>query len=120
MEWAPINDLELASEIAHGESLMDPPARALWNLIRIRPVKWQLPPWGDLGGGFWIVCIIGERVIWYNDIEDGFNLSRYDLPGIIAEYRCNQDELQHTVNALLRQIETGEPPMKLGPPQPLG
>jgi hypothetical protein len=119
MNWIPISEMKLSSLIANGEYAMTPPARALWNLLRIKPVKWQLPPWGDVGGGFWIVGIFGQQVIWFNDIEDGFNVSHYEVPGVIGEYWCNQDELNHTMYALLRLIEAGELPTKLGPPQPI-
>ena len=47
----------------------------LWEAIRIQPVKWQQDPYGIQGGGFWVVGIIGSTVIWYNDIEEGFNRS---------------------------------------------
>ena len=119
MEWMPLGEAELLRLIADALAIMEPPARSLWNLICVRPVKWALHPWGDMGGGFWVVGIIGQQVIWYNDIEDGFNMSRYDAPGEIAEYWCNQDELNHTIQALLHQIETGEALGKFGPPKPL-
>jgi hypothetical protein len=119
MEWSPFDEPALSSLMAEEESALTPAARALWNLIRVRPVKWQFHPWGDPCGGFWVVGIIGELVIWYNEIEDGFNLSRYDVPGVIADYWCNQDELQHTICGLLRLLETGEWPVRLGPPQPI-
>jgi hypothetical protein len=119
MQWTPITETELNSQIADGESAMSPILRRLWDLIRIRPTKWRLSPWGDMGGGFWIVAILGERVIWFNDIEDGFNLSKYSELGVIAEYWCNQDELNHSMSALMRTIETGEDPIRLGPPEPV-
>jgi hypothetical protein len=119
MEWTPLGEAELMRLIADAVAIMEPRACSLWNLIRVRPVKWQLHPWGDTGGGFWVVGIIGQQVIWYNDIEDGFNISRYDAPGEIAEYWCNQDELNYTIHALLHQIETGGAQGKLAPPEPL-
>jgi hypothetical protein len=119
MDWSPLREAELSTLIANAVSVMEAPARSLWNLVSVRPVKWQLHPWGDKGGGFWVVGVIGQQVVWYNDIEDGFNVSRYDAPGEIAEYWCNQDELNHTLHTLLHQIRTGEASGKLGPPVPL-
>jgi hypothetical protein len=72
--------------------------------VRISHIKWQLSPWGDEGGGFWVVGILGPRVIWYNDIEGEFNVSRYETPGVIAEYWCNQSELQDQIHWLAKQI----------------
>jgi len=50
------------------------------------------------------VGIIGRSVIWYNDIEDGFNISKYATYGRIDEYWCNQDELLITVKRLDHMI----------------
>ena len=114
-----MSDAELYELIGDGVAAMDRRSRCLWELIRIEPAKWSLHPWGDLGGGFWVVAILGEQVVWFNDIEDGFNVSRYEAPGVIADYWCNQDELQHTIHGLLNQIDTGEVPGKWGPTEPL-
>jgi hypothetical protein len=119
MMWEPISESELATLIADAVAIMEPPAYALWNLIRVPHAKWQLRPWGDEGGGFWVVGLIGQQVVWYNDIEEGFNVSRYDTSGEIAEYWCNQDRLNHTILAMLYRIETGKASAKSGPPQPL-
>jgi hypothetical protein len=119
MEWTPLNEETLAAMIADAVILMEPHASCLWDLMRIPPAKWALSPWGDLGGGFWVVGIIAMRVVWFNDIEDGFNVSRYTTPGLIDEYWCNQSELQHTIHSLLRQIETGVTFGKSGPPEAL-
>ncbi len=117
--WQPISEAELLADMAAAEAQMEPPALALWERIRMRPVKWALPPWGDEGGGFWVVAVSGSDCVWYNDIEHGFNVSRFDVAGRIAEYWCNECELHHTMHALVWQAETGEPPMRLGPPEPL-
>lgn len=119
MGWTPFSEDELMTLIAEAVSVMEPQPRRLWDVIRVPPVKWALHPWGDCGGGFWIVGILGTQVVWYNDIEHGFNISRYDAPGLIADYWCNQDELQHTMHALLCQIETGQALGRFGPPEPL-
>ena len=75
--------------IADGEAEMALRELRLWDLIRIHPIKWQLPPWGDQGNGFWVVAIFGRNVVWYNDIEEGFNRSPYANRGIFGDYRCN-------------------------------
>lgn len=86
---------------------MDANQEKLWDLIRITPEKWALHPWGDHGGGFWVVAIVGEMVIWYNDIEEGFNRSNYTQYGTIAQYWCNQDELEHSVQRIMNIISIG-------------
>jgi hypothetical protein len=79
----------------------------LWAAIRIEPEKWVQRPYGDAGSGFWAVAVIGRTVIWYNDIEEGFNRSTYTSYGEIEEYWCNQDELERTVEYLMNSIDRG-------------
>jgi len=81
--------------------------RVLWNFIRVAPHKWKLSPWGDQGGGFCVVAIGGETCIYYNDIEDGFNVSQYTRHGEIPNYFCNQDELPWVVHRTMDAIVAG-------------
>lgn len=107
MDWQPISSDELWDHINLARSRMDATQEKLWELISITPEKWALPPWGDQGGGFWVVAVIGEMVVWYNDIEEGFNRSNYTKYGTINQYRCNQDELEHSVQQILNIISMG-------------
>ena len=104
--------------IAVGEKSMDADLLLMWQAIRVIPTKWELHPWGDEGGGFWVVAIFGHHVLWLNDIEDGFNLSRYSAPGEIDEYWCNQDELHHSMNQIAEFMKSGVSPGRFGPPKP--
>ncbi|MCD2519277.1 hypothetical protein LQ564_23530 [Massilia sp. G4R7] len=107
LDWQPITEAALWDRILHAEGRMSPQLFRLWEAIRISPVKWEEKTYGSTGGGFWVVAIIGNRAIWFNDIEDGFNCSSYTVTGQLAEYFCNQDELDMTVQNILTIIETG-------------
>lgn len=85
----------------HGEVLN------FWERIKIAPVKWIETDFGKEGNGFWVVAICGKRVIWYNDIEEGFNISHYDVQGEIGEYHCEQDELSWAVLKLFDIVKFG-------------
>ena len=92
--------------------------RRLWDVVQIVPEKWKQDPWGNLGGGFWAVGIIGKKVIYYNDIEDGFNRSVFSIYGKIDEYWCNQDELEWAVQYLINEIKDGyDSAGRSGPPK---
>jgi len=104
MTWKPITSDALDAMIEAAEFEMEPPVLLFWKTLRIRPVKWNLSPWGDLGGGFWVVAVIGDRCFWYNDIEEGFNISRYEAVGQIQEYGCNQTELDHCIRSFLADL----------------
>lgn len=117
MNWTPIDRTELQGLIDRGLAAGGEEMRALFALIAREPVKWQLHPWGDPGGGFWVVAVLDNRVVWFNDIEEGFNLSTFVVEGVIPsdQYGCNQDELDW----VLRRLGHGgghaaEPPELLG------
>jgi hypothetical protein len=116
MNWEPISRESLNELIAEELAEATAKDRALFALATIAPEKWQLSPWGDLGGGFWVVAVMEDRVLWYNDIEEGFNVSRFVTRGTIpsTEYWCNQDKLRWALPAL-----EGKPQAKFGPPEPL-
>jgi hypothetical protein len=117
MAWTPLSEAKLWDEINAAEARMSLPQRRLWRAMRIAPEKWKQHPYGDAGAGFWVVGIIGRIVLWFNDIEDGFNISNYREYGVIPEYFCNQDELEIAVQRLLAVVEAGKDiEGRLGPP----
>jgi hypothetical protein len=117
--WIPITLEELNSMMLDDETLMDEQELRLWDIIRITPQKWSEDGYGKKGGGFWVVGIIGSQVVWYNDIEDGFNISSYSSFGKIDEYVCNQDELWFTIKKLIQLIDKGKSSLSRGGPKPL-
>ncbi|WP_230141937.1 hypothetical protein [Pedobacter sp. Bi36] len=84
--WTPISLIELEEWISRGESKLEGEPLNFWNLIKIVPQKWQEKEYGKEAGGFWVVAIFGNAVVFYNDIEDGFNISPYAAYGQISEY----------------------------------
>jgi hypothetical protein len=120
MVWQPITEADLEDKINRACEQMSLQQRRLWEAIKVLPQKWRLHPWGDEGGGFWVVAVLGQTVVWFNDIENGFNRSRYIEQGAIKDYWCNQDNLGLVVQYLLDEIQTGRPSGPfLGPPQAL-
>lgn len=107
MNWTPLSEASLWDKINAAEYRMDSEQKRLWNLIRIPPQKWSQGPYGTEGGGFWVVAILGSLVVWYNDIEEGFNCSSYSQFGVINDYWCNQDELEYTIQNLCAAIQSG-------------
>lgn len=117
--WTPISIDELQALILAHQEQMNEQEHRLWGLIRVTPQKWSEQDYGEEGGGFWVVALLGQLVIWYNDIEDGFNITGYTDFGRIDSYTCDQDELYFTVRKLLRLIESGEQSLVRGGPKPL-
>lgn len=98
--WTPIELDELNSLIKEGSSKMSDIQKQIWELILIEPEKWSEEEFGKEGGGFWVVAIAGKKVIWYNDIEEGFNISSYSQYSQLDAYGAEQDELQWAMNKI--------------------
>lgn len=119
-KWNPISKSELLEEIQKTENELNGELDNFWQLIKIEPEKWQEPEFGNEGGGFWVIAICGKKIIWYNDIEEGFNISVYKEYRKIEGYYCNQDELNWSVIRLNDLIKFGGDIIgQAGPPQSL-
>ncbi len=108
IDWEPISEAALVKRIGQGRARMSEASRRIWEAVRIPPEKWAQHPYGDAGGGFWVVAVIGRTAIWYNDIEDGFNRSAYTTYGTLDGYWCNQDEMEVTVQYLANALSEGK------------
>ena len=104
--WIPISLTELEEWISRGELELEGEPLNFWNMIKIPPQKWQEVEYGE-DDGFWVVAIFGNEVIFYNDIEDGFNISPYSIYGQISEYACEQSELNWIVERLYNSLKHG-------------
>jgi hypothetical protein len=101
--WNPIQEHQLLESIENSQWSMEGLAKRLWELIKLsKPEKWQQHPWGDEGNGFWVVAVMGNACIYYNDIEDGFNVSSFERWGEISEYFSNQLELHELIQSIAK------------------
>lgn len=107
MDWKPVTEAEIWDFINESYDRMTHEQRRTWEAINIPPQKWSQEPYGTNGGGFWVVAIIGTTVIWFNDIEDGFNRSNFKEFGVIDEYYCNQDKLEWQIQNIINQLREG-------------
>jgi hypothetical protein len=115
MTWRPVSIEELREILARELRHCSDELRAYLSSVAFEPAKWQQSPYGDEGNGFWAIASDQGRVLWYNDIEDGFNVSAFTEEGAIPsdEYWCNQDELRDALLALKHG-----PVGQMGPPRP--
>ena len=118
MDWKPISEADLWDDINGAYERMSLQQRKVWEVVKIQPEKWQQEPWGNEGKGFWVVAIIGNSVIWFNDIEDGYNQSTYTKYGEFDDYWCNQDELEWAVQKIINMLKDSyDSTGRMGPPQ---
>ncbi len=87
--------------------------RNLWAAIKRMPEEWELKGHGRC----WVVAIIGERVVYYNHYERGFNFSSWTRYGVIEHFQALQFGLEEAVQAQLDLISSGVPsePTTSGP-----
>ncbi|WP_186419669.1 hypothetical protein [Bosea sp. CS1GBMeth4] len=104
MDWSPATEPFIYDQIRVDEAQMSADELRIWKCVAITPVKWALKPRGDLTGDFWVVAICGRSVIWYNDIEDGFDISPYSSFGEIDVYYAGQYELRHVMQQIIERI----------------
>ena len=116
--WRSASFDDLQSYIRESEPRMNEREAQFWAITRILPTKWACSPYGDEGGGFWVVAVFGNQVVWYNDIEDGFNCSRYSDYGAIDGYVCEQGDLRDAIYSVLTAHE-GELAGRSGAPSPV-
>ncbi len=46
----------------------------------------------EVDDGFWVVAVIGNKVLWYNHVEQGFNVSPFSSYGCIDKYESRKDD----------------------------
>jgi hypothetical protein len=105
----PVTLLEISELIIEGEQalksdLYEKSLYIFWQHVKINPEKWDGEDYGKGGGGFWIVGIYGKNAIWYNDIEEGFNVSSFNTYGLINNYAYEQYELNHIIYQLYNSL----------------
>ena len=84
--------------------------------VAFEPAKWRQSLYGDEGGGFWAIAADGGRVLWFNDIEEGFNV----MPRFWSGERSRRTRLVQPGRAEARAAGLDGPSnRRTGPPEPL-
>lgn len=63
MDWTPISAVDLWDLAIKADARMSPQLSKLWHAIKITPQKWSEQSHGLVGGGFWVVALVGENAI---------------------------------------------------------
>lgn len=102
-EWTPIPFDELYDQVISTENELQGEEAGFWQLIKIIPEKWTHQDYQSENDTFWVVAICGNKVIWYNDIEEGFDVAEYHKHGEIISHG-GQRYLKDVIMALLASI----------------
>ncbi|MFD1983404.1 hypothetical protein ACFSOZ_12070 [Mesorhizobium newzealandense] len=114
-----MDEAALWDSINAGRDRMNFAQKRLWDAIRINPERWTHISANEAEHSFWVVALIGQNVVSYNDFEHGFDRSTFIRFGEIAELGWGQADLDATVQDILNELEFGHPTTsRVSAPQP--
>jgi hypothetical protein len=97
-EWRSATNAEVSEIVREDLVLCDPEQVAAYERYRVDPYRARIIRYGQLESVV-VVAQNGSEVIYWEDVEDGFNMSPISSDGQILEHWCNQDELGFALNA---------------------
>jgi hypothetical protein len=96
--WAPISADQLEALVSRELLRCSPEQRALFEAFRVPMRKESIDRHGAVETVY-VVAQKGESVIYYEDVEEGFNLSLLGPRGEIAVQGFEQWELSHALSS---------------------
>ena len=115
MEWHPATVDEVKKIVRDDLAECDEEQILAFKKYAVEPYVAPILRYGQMENAV-IVARRGDEVIYWEDVEEGFNLSPVSPNGQILEHWCNQDELRFALNAW---IEGRARPIRLGPAMPI-
>jgi len=97
--WTALSKKDLLMELFMAEQTLDPETEKYWNHYKISPEIWKCMD--VIEDNFWVIAKTPSHVIWYNDIAEGFNISRYKKAGEILEYNISTKDLTFIIQQLI-------------------
>jgi len=55
----------------------------------------------EIDEGFWAVAVMGNKVLWYNHVEQGFNVSVFSSYGCIDKYESRKDDFDTALQKVM-------------------
>jgi len=98
--FEPITEKELTNLIEEQKSLLNEKELSFFNFIEVLLEKTKIDRFGAIESVF-IVAKYGCKIIFYEDVEEGFEITEIDGSGVIKNYGASQFELEHIINQLM-------------------
>ena len=92
VDWNPITRKELVTLLASEEAKLDEVSASLFKQIRVTPYVVPIHRGSKIESVF-VVAKQGKNILFYEDVEEGFEWSSLNSSGQIESYFCNQWEL---------------------------
>ena len=115
MEWHPATIEEVKEIVQDDLAKCDDQQAATFRLYAVHPYVAPIVRYGN-NDSVVVVARRRDEVIYWEDVEEGFNISTVATDGHILEHWCNQDGLGLALNAW---IQGRDLPWKLGPATPV-
>jgi hypothetical protein len=98
MKWHPATVNEVKEIIRNDLAECDEEQMLTYKKYAVEPYVAPILRYGQMENAV-VVARRGDEVIYWEDVEEGFNLSPVSPDGRILEHWCNQDELCFALNA---------------------
>jgi|HubBroStandDraft_1064217.scaffolds.fasta_scaffold159344_2 hypothetical protein len=97
MQWKPATLDQVKDIVKTDLEKCDPQQLAVFHQHSVEPFFAPILRYGNLGKIVIVAQKSGE-VIYWEDVEEGFNISPLGSDGFVLEHWCNQDELGWALN----------------------
>jgi len=94
--WQPISAAELDALLAVQIADCTPEQQEFFDRCKVTPYLVPITRFGETEAVF-VVARAGDLVLYYEDVEEGFNISMLSPDGSIATPGYNQCELTHAL-----------------------
>jgi hypothetical protein len=98
-DWSPISAEELLELLKGQEKELDDTQREIFKKYRIKPYRAPIERYRKTEY-FFVVAKWDNKAMYYEDVEEGFNVSPIDESGRILQHWCNDDDLKYAVHRL--------------------
>ncbi len=99
-------EVQIWDEINSAVQRMSPEQARIWECAKIMPAKWNKPRYGAAQREFWAVAVMGQTVVWYDDIEDGFVVTECIRFGTIAGESSGDMSLEGATQVLINRLSS--------------
>ncbi|HLV88208.1 MAG TPA: hypothetical protein VKV39_14580 [Candidatus Sulfotelmatobacter sp.] len=97
-DWRPATIEEVNEIVARELKACDAEQLAAFDKYGVEPFSAPIVRYGQTESVA-VVARNGDQVIYYEEVEAGFNVSQISHDGRVLEHWCNQDELRFALNA---------------------
>jgi hypothetical protein len=97
-DWQAATVDEVNEIVAKDLKVCDAEQLAVFKKYRVETFSAPLLRYGKIESVI-IVARNGDQVIYWEDVEEGFNVSPIGTDGVVLEHWCNHDDLRLALNA---------------------